>query len=140
MLKKYQQKKNCQIFFGDIKDGISISAKGAFKDVSDKKFALDLFRNTILNNIEYEEIIVRFASNWELDRIAKMDQLLLKMAFAEILCMPNLPVKVSMNEYIEIAKYYSTSKSRLFVNGLLDSFVKKYTLDGKIKKEGRGLV
>ena len=75
-----------------------------------------------------------------MDRIAKMDQLLLKMAFAEILSMPNLPIKVSMNEYIEIAKYYSTSKSKLFVNGLLDNFVKTYTKEGKIKKVGRGLV
>ena len=76
----------------------------------------------------------------ELERITKMDQLFLKMAFAEILTMPNLPIKVSMNEYIEIAKYYSTSKSKLFVNGLLDNFVKTYTKEGKIKKVGRGLV
>ena len=62
------------------------------------------------------------------------------MSFAEILEMSQLPVKVSMNEYIEIAKYYSTSKSKLFVNGLLDSFVRDYTKQGKINKEGRGLV
>ena len=69
-----------------------------------------------------------------------MDQLFLKMAFAEILSMPELPIKVSMNEYIEISKYYSTVKSKLFVNGLLDNFVKTYTSEGKIKKSGRGLV
>ena len=69
-----------------------------------------------------------------------MDQVLLKMAFSEILSMPHLPIKVSMNEYIEIAKYYSTSKSKLFVNGLLDNFVKTYTQEGKITKEGRGLI
>lgn len=128
------------IIFGDIKEGKSMDTKGAFKDSSDKEFALKLFRNTINNNSDYEEIIVKFARNWELDRIAKMDQLFLKMAFAEILSMPNLPVKVSMNEYIEISKYYSTAKSKLFVNGLLDNFVKTYTRDGKIKKIGRGLV
>ena len=128
------------VIFGEIKDDISMDPKATFKDVSDKEFALELFRNTINNNIEYEEIIVRFAENWELDRIAKMDQLLLKMAFAEILTMPNLPIKVTMNEYIEISKYYSTSKSKLFVNGLLDNFVKTYTKDGKIKKVGKGLV
>ena len=128
------------IIFGDIKEDKSMDTKGAFKDSSDKEFALKLFRNTINNNSDYEEIIVKFARNWELDRIAKMDQLFLKMAFAEILSMPDLPVKVSMNEYIEISKYYSTVKSKLFVNGLLDNFVKTYTRDGKIKKIGRGLV
>ena len=128
------------IIFGDIKEGKSMDTNGAFKDSSDKEFALKLFRNTINNNSEYEEIIVKFARNWELDRIAKMDQLFLKMAFAEILSMPSLPVKVSMNEYIEISKYYSTAKSKLFINGLLDNFVKTYSRDGKIKKIGRGLV
>ena len=92
------------IIFGDIKEDKSMDTKGAFKDSSDKEFALKLFRNTINNNSDYEEIIVKFARNWELDRIAKMDQLFLKMAFAEILSMPDLPVKVSMNEYIEICK------------------------------------
>ena len=128
------------IIFGDIKEDKSMDTQGAFKDSSDKEFALKLFRNTINNNSDYEEIIVKFARNWELDRIAKMDQLFLKMAFAEILLMPDLPVKVSMNEYIEISKYYSTAKSKLFVNGLLDNFVKTYARDGKIKKIGRGLV
>ena len=128
------------IIFGDIKEDKSMDTKGAFKDSSDKEFALKLFRNTINNNSDYEEIIVKFARNWELDRIAKMDQLFLKMAFAEILSMPDLPLKVSMNEYIEISKYYSTSKSKLFVNGLLDNFVKTYSREGKIKKIGRGLV
>ena len=128
------------IIFGNIKDDKSLNPDGAFKDSSDKDFALKLFRNTINNNEDYEQIIVKFARNWEIDRIAKMDQLFLKMAFAEILSIPELPVKVSMNEYIEIAKYYSTAKSKLFVNGLLDNFVKTYTREGKIKKTGRGLV
>ena len=128
------------IIFGEIRDDVSMIPKGVFKDVSDREFALSLFRDTINNNAEYEKIIIRFAKNWELDRIAKMDQLFLKMSFSEILSMPNLPVKVSMNEYIEIAKYYSTSKSKLFVNGLLDNFVKTYMKEGKIKKVGRGLI
>jgi len=128
------------IIFGNIKDDKSLNPDGAFKDISDKDFALKLFRNTINNNEYYEQIIIKFARNWEIDRIAKMDQLFLKMAFAEILSIPELPVKVSMNEYIEIAKYYSTAKSKLFVNGLLDNFVKTYTREGKIKKTGRGLV
>ncbi|MAW21576.1 MAG: hypothetical protein CMD16_04185 [Flavobacteriales bacterium] len=128
------------IIFGNIKDDISLDTSEVFKDISDKDFALELFRNIIINNDEYENIIVRFAINWDLDRIAIMDQLLLKMAFSEILSMSELPVKVSMNEYIEIAKYYSTSKSRLFINGLLDNFVKTYSKEGKIRKVGRGLI
>ena len=128
------------IIFGNIKDDISLDTSEVFKDISDKDFALELFRNIIINNDEYENIIVKFAINWDLDRIAIMDQLLLKMAFSEILSMSELPVKVSMNEYIEIAKYYSTSKSRLFINGLLDNFVKTYSKEGKIRKVGRGLI
>ena len=128
------------IIFGEIKDSLSLIPTGVFKDKSDKDFALSLFRNTIDNNAEYEKIIIRFAKNWDLDRIAKMDQLFLKMSFAEILLMPELPIKVSMNEYIEISKYYSTNKSKLFVNGLLDNFVKTYEREGKIIKVGRGLI
>ena len=128
------------IVFGAIKDGKSLNPKDVFKDSSDKGFALKLFRTTIINDDEYNEIIKKFARNWDLDRIAIMDKLLLNRAFSDILSMPELPVKVSMNEYIEISKYYSTAKSKLFVNGLLDSFVKLYESEGKIMKEGRGLV
>ena len=128
------------IIMGQIKSQESMNPSLVFKDVSDKDFAVGLFRNTINNNAEYKKIIVKFARNWDIERIAIMDQLFLKMAFAEILTMPELPVKVSMNEYIEISKYYSTAKSKLFVNGLLDNFVKTYTSEGKIKKVGRGLI
>ena len=128
------------IVMGQIKEQKNMNPTSAFKDESDEKFALKLFRNTINNNKEYEDIIVKFSKNWELERIAVMDQLFLKMAFAEILSMEDLPVKVSMNEYIEISKYYGAAKSKLFVNGLLDNVVKTYTREGKIKKIGRGLV
>ena len=128
------------IIMGQIKSQVSMNPSSVFKDISDKNFAVGLFRNTINNSEEYKKIIIKFARNWDIERIAIMDQLFLKMAFAEILTMPELPIKVSMNEYIEIAKYYSTAKSKLFVNGLLDNFVKTYTSEGKIKKVGRGLV
>ena len=128
------------IIMGQIKLNKIIDPVSVFKDDSDEKFALKLFRNTINSNKEYENIIVKFSKNWELDRIAIMDQLFLKMAFAEIFSMEDLPVKVSMNEYIEISKYYGAAKSKLFVNGLLDNVVKTYTREGKIKKIGRGLV
>ena len=128
------------IIMGQIKSQKSMNPTSVFKDDSDEKFALKLFRNTINNNKDYEDIIVKFSKNWELDRIAIMDQLFLKMAFAEILSMEDIPIKVSMNEYIEISKYYGGAKSKLFVNGLLDNVVKTYTREGKIKKIGRGLV
>jgi len=128
------------IIMGQIKAKESLNPSLVFKDESDKTFALKLFRNTITNNTEYEQIIVRFSNNWELERIAIMDQLFLKMAFTEILSMQDLPIKVSMNEYIEISKYYGSVKSKLFVNGLLDNAVKTFTQEEKIKKVGRGLV
>ncbi len=128
------------IFFGDIKNDNNIFSKKVFKDLSDKRFALDLFKSVINNNISYNNIIIKFSENWELDRIAKMDQLIIKMAFAEIMTMEELPVKVTLNEYIEISKYYSTKKSRVFINGLLDNFIKTYIKEGKITKVGKGLV
>lgn len=127
------------IIMGYIRSEFQIFENSIFKDHSDKLFALQLFRGTIKSNQEYENIIIRFAKNWDLDRIAIMDQLLLKMSFCELITMNDLPVKVTMNEYIEISKYYSTSKSKLFVNGILDNAVKKLSKEGKIKKEGRGL-
>ena len=107
---------------------------------SDKNFAVDLFRKTIKLDKQFEEIIIEKAKNWDLDRIAIMDQIMIKMAFTEILNMPELPVKVSLNEYIEISKYYSTNKSKMFINGLIDSAVKDFTNQNKIHKTGRGLM
>ena len=89
---------------------------------------------------DYTDLIEKQISNWDIDRLAQIDIILLKMALCEFEHFAGIPVKVSMNEYIEISKYYSTAKSKLFVNGLLDNFVKTYTRDGKIKKIGRGLV
>ena len=121
--------------------GKNISFLGdVFKNKQDKSFALDLFRKTIENHKYFEEIIIKNAKNWDLDRIAMMDQILLKMALCEILFMEELPVKVSINEYIEISKYYSTAKSKLFINGLIDNMVKDFNKEGKIKKVGRGLI
>ena len=127
------------IIIGYIKSEEKVYSGSVFKDDSDKIFALNLFHNTIKDNQDYENIIIRFANNWDLERIAIMDQLFLKMSFCEIMTMQDLPIKVTMNEYIEISKYYSTSKSRLFVNGILDNAVKQLSKEGKIKKEGRGL-
>ena len=105
-----------------------------------KDFAIDLYRGAIKYDKEYEKVIIDKAQNWDIERIAIMDQIMIKMAFCEILNMPELPVKVSLNEYIEISKYYSTNKSKMFINGLIDSAVKDFTVKKLIKKSGRGLM
>ena len=128
------------IIMGNFKNKKVIIPKSVFKNQSDKKFAKDLFRLTIKNDLSYEKIIIEKAKNWDLDRIAIMDQIMIKMAFCEILNMSELPVKVSLNEYIEISKYYSTSKSKMFINGLIDSAIKDFNKENMINKVGRGLM
>ena len=128
------------IIMGNFKNQKVIIPKSVFKNQSDKKFAKDLFKLTIKNDLSYEKIIIEKAKNWDLDRIAIMDQIMIKMAFCEILNMSELPVKVSLNEYIEISKYYSTSKSKMFMNGLIDSAIKDFNKQNKINKVGRGLM
>ncbi len=110
-----------------------------FKNKEDKKFAIDLFRNTIKNSSEFDSIIERKVQNWEIDRIANMDLLFIKMALSEIVSFVEMPVKVSFNEYIEISKYYSTKNSKVFINGILDKIVSEFRSEGKIKKTGKGL-
>ena len=122
------------IFNSQIKKNNKISIPLVFKDASDKSYAINLFRNSIKYNHKFEEIIKKFAKNWDLDRIAFIDKILLKMAFSEIFEMNDLPIKVSINEYIEISKYYSTKKSKMFVNGILDNVVKYYIDQGFLKK------
>jgi len=105
----------------------------------DTKFVSSLFRKTIQYNSSYEELIKNHTKNWEMDRIASMDMLLMKMAIAEILHIPSVPVKVSLNEYIDISKEYSTPNSKTFVNGVLDKIIAELKRDNKIEKAGRGL-
>ena len=101
---------------------------------------MKLFRETISNNQDFDNLIDVSSNNWELDRIANMDILLIKMSLAEILSFKEMPIKVSFNEYIEISKYYSTKNSRVFINGILDKIVDSFRKEGKIKKVGRGLI
>ena len=122
-----------------IKKKETIVIKNIFKDSSDKDFALQLFRNTIKKQLDYKDLIMRFAKNWDIDRIATMDKILIMMALTEITTMNDMPFKVSLNEYIEISKYYSTPKSRLFVNGILDNAVKSLKLEEKVNKVGKDL-
>jgi len=110
------------------------------KDAEDDKlFVSTLFKKTIQYKAQYEELIEAHTKNWELDRIANMDMLLMKMAIAEILHLKNVPVKVSLNEYIDISKEYSTPNSKTFVNGVLDKIILQLKRENKIEKTGRGL-
>lgn len=105
-----------------------------------RKFMLKLYHQTILHSDEYEKLIEEQVENWEKDRIAIMDLLIMKMALAELVAFPSIPVKVTINEYIEISKYYSSAKSKVFINGILDKLVVKMKEDGLIVKTGRGLI
>lgn len=100
-----------------------------FKDLEDQSFAIKLFRQSLLKGSEYRERINKHMKNWETERIANMDLIIMQVALAEITTFPSIPINVSLNEYIDTAKYYSTPKSGTFINGILDSIV------SELKKE-----
>jgi len=111
-----------------------------FKNKEDEDFVKLLFRKAVMNTKQYSELIDNNTTNWEVERIALMDILVMQLAITEVLEFPEIPVKVTLNEYIEIAKYYCTPKSSTFVNGILDNIVKEIREKGLFKKYGRGLV
>ncbi len=111
-----------------------------FKDMEDRDFAKDLLRKSVVNHDELRELVKEHSKNWDVDRIAFMDVLIMQLAITEFLFFPSIPTKVSMNEYIELSKFYSTEKSRNFINGVLDKTLKDLKKNGKIKKVGRGLI
>jgi N utilization substance protein B len=111
-----------------------------YKDKDDEEFVAKLFRKTILNHTEYEKDIEAKTPNWETDRIAEIDMILIKMAIAEFLNFASIPTKVTINEYIEVSKDYSTQKSSYFINGVLDKISKEFIADKRIVKIGRGLL
>jgi len=111
-----------------------------YKDADDKKFAKDIFRKTALNGVEFAKEIEGRTPNWDKDRIAELDKAVIKMAICEFQKFPSIPVKVTINEYLEIAKEYSTPKSSIFINGILDKISKEYQENGKLNKVGRGLM
>lgn len=106
----------------------------------DREFVLELFRKSILNDELYQQYINSKIENWEPDRIALIDTILMKLAICEVLNFPSIPVKVTMNEYIDISKEFSTPKSKGFINGILDKLIIDFKEEGKIKKSGRGLL
>jgi len=126
--------------------GITAEGRDAFfvpkvyKDIEDKDFVRSLFRKTVLNNNELAKEFIDKTPNWDAERIAEIDTIILKMAICEFLKFPSIPVKVTINEYLEIAKEYSTPKSSIFINGILDNLVKEYQESNKMVKAGRGLM
>ena len=111
-----------------------------YKADDDVDYMITLFRHTILDDVNVSAILKDKISNWEPERIAAIDTLLMKMAVTEILQFPGIPVKVTLNEYIEISKQYSSPKSNTFINGILDAVVKDLRSQNKLAKTGRGLI
>ena len=116
------------------KNGANQELLPEFKDEEDQEFARRLFRRTILNAEYYRHLISENTRNWDLDRVALMDIIIMQIALAEILSFPNIPVSVTFNEYLEIAKLYSTPKSASFVNGTLDAIVNALMDENKLIK------
>jgi N utilization substance protein B len=123
-----------------VDSGENISLMPLYKNEEDEEFVKILFRKSVLHNKKCSDLIDKNTTNWEVERIALMDILVMQLAITEILEFPEIPVKVTLNEYIEIAKYYCTSKSSTFVNGILDNIVKEIRDEGLLNKFGRGLV
>ena len=118
----------------DEKNGAKQELLPEFKDEEDQDFARRLFRRTILNADYYRHLISENTKNWDLDRVAFMDVVIMQIALAEILSFPNIPVSVSLNEYVEIDKLYSTPKSGGFINGTLDGIVNSLKKENKLTK------
>jgi N utilization substance protein B len=111
-----------------------------YKDKDDKEFVTNLFRKTVLNEVDLSKEYIDKTPNWDVERIAELDTIILKMAICELLKFPSIPTKVTINEYLEIAKEYSTPKSSIFINGILDNLVKEFEKDKRLTKSGRGLL
>lgn len=111
-----------------------------FKSEDDLTFAKELFTKAAINFADNTTLIEKFMSNWDVERIAFMDNVILALAVTELTSFPSIPVKVTLDEYIEISKYYSTPGSSNFINGILDRVVAHLNAEGRIKKSGRGLL
>ena len=111
-----------------------------FKDSVDVEFYKTLYRKVMLNNKEYSTMIETKLQNWEMERVMGIDMILMKMAICEFTEFEEIPLKVTINEYIELAKYYSSTKSGLFINGLLDKIILELKEEGRLNKIGRGLI
>ena len=125
------------------KEGLTRLIDGILSDIEsgvDKDFGIELINKVVANRKELDAKISERVANWEMERIALIDKILLRIGIAEILYFPDIPPKVSINEVIEIAKNYSTSNSGKFINGILDAILTQLKNDGELKKTGRGLI
>ncbi|MBO7203463.1 MAG: transcription antitermination protein NusB [Bacteroidales bacterium] len=113
---------------------------GIFMKEDDKEYAFNLLRFSLANYSKYMDIIRENIANWDPERVVTTDLVLIEEGIAEAVGFPNIPVKVTINEYVEISKYYSTHNSKIFVNGLLDRIIQKMIKSGEIVKSGRGLI
>ncbi len=111
-----------------------------FKSEEDIDFVRTLFERSLVSYEEHVEYIEKFTRNWDVERIAFMDNLIMVVAISELINFPSIPVKVTLDEYIDIAKFYSTQSSSTFINGVLDKIVESLTAESRIKKSGRGLI
>lgn len=123
-----------------VKEDSEIRMPRLYKDIEDKDFAKNLFRKTVLNEKDLAKKYIDKTPNWDTERIAEIDTIILKMAICEFLKFPSIPVKVTINEYLEVAKEYSTPKSSIFINGILDNLVKEFQSNNTLLKTGRGLM
>lgn len=121
-------------------DGPEMPLMELYKNEEDRDFTRELFRKSIIRSKELRQIVDQHTKNWDVERIAFMDILIMQVALTEIIEFSAIPTKVSLNEYIEIAKFYSTEKSGIFVNGILDRIVSKFREDKVFVKKGRGLI
>lgn len=128
-LKKFREENN-------VNDHLS----SLYKDEEDRDFTVKLFRKTLAKSEENRKTIETYTKNWDVDRVATMDILIMELALTELTEFPSVPIKVTLNEYIELAKYYSTQRSSIFINGVLDRITKDFKEQGKIVKAGRGLL
>ncbi len=128
MLNKLSEKNASELLVPDL-----------YKNSEDRDYALQLFRKVILNEDKLNAQIEGKTPNWDQDRIADIDLIILKMGIAEFLFFPSIPIRATINEYLEVSKEYSTPKSSIFVNGILDKIVKEFEENGKLNKIGRGL-
>lgn len=119
----------------DENNGVNQELLPMFKDETDREFAVKLLRESLLNEKEYKALIDKYTNNWESERIAQMDMVIMQIALAEIMSFPSIPISVTLNEYIDIAKSYSTAKSASFINGILDAIVKELKEEKKIIKK-----
>jgi N utilization substance protein B len=123
-----------------IEPGQEFRVSKLYKDAEDREFVTQLFRKTVLNESDLAKEYIDKTPNWDTERIAEIDTIILKLAICEFLKFPSIPIKVTINEYLEIAKEYSTPKSSIFINGILDNLVKEFQTADKLKKAGRGLL